>query len=52
MVMVKFACRKIIEIPAITIGAISKNIISYQTGGFMKGTQELNLNKEINKFSM
>ena len=35
---------------AIGIGAISKNIISYPTGGGMKGTQELNLNKKINKF--
>ena len=32
---------------AIGIGAISKKIISYPTGGCMKGTQELTLNKEI-----
>ena len=35
---------------AIGIGAISKKVISYPTGGCMKGTQELTLNKEINKF--
>ena len=35
---------------AISIGAISKKVISYPTGGCMKGTQELTLNKEINKF--
>ncbi len=32
---------------AILIGAISKKVISYPTGGCMKGTQELTLNKEI-----
>ena len=31
------------------IGAISKKVISYPTGGCMKGTQELTLNKGINK---
>ena len=31
---------------AIVIGAISKKVISYPTGGCMKGTQELTLNKE------
>ena len=35
---------------AIGIGAISKKFISYPTGGCMKGTQELTLNKSINKF--
>jgi len=35
---------------AIGIGAISKKVISYPTGGCMKGTQELTLNKSINKF--
>jgi len=35
---------------AIGIGAISKKLISYPTGGCMKGTQELTLNKRINKF--
>ena len=32
---------------AIVIGAISKKVISYPTGGCMKGTQELTLNKGI-----
>ena len=35
---------------AIGIGAISKKVISYPTGGCMKGTQELTLNKVIKKF--
>ena len=35
---------------AIGIGAISKKVISYPTGGCMKGTQEMTLNKGINKF--
>jgi len=35
---------------AIGIGAISKKVISYPTGGCMKGTQELTLNKGIKKF--
>ena len=35
---------------AISIGAISKKVISYPTEGCMNGTQELTLNKEINKF--
>ena len=30
---------------AIGIGAISKKVISYPTGGCMKGTQELTVNK-------
>ena len=32
---------------AISIGAISKKVISYPTGGCMKGAQELTLNKGI-----
>ena len=39
-----------IGVIAIGIGAISKKVISYPTGGCMKGTQELTLNKGINKF--
>ena len=35
---------------AISIGAISKKVISYPTGGCMKGTQELTLNNKIKKF--
>ena len=35
---------------AIGIGAISKKVISHPTGGCMIGTQELTLNKGINKF--
>ena len=35
---------------AISIGAISKKVISYPTGGCMKGNQELTLNKGTNKF--
>ena len=35
---------------AIGIGTISKKVISYPTGGCMKGNQELTLNKGINKF--
>ena len=35
---------------AIGIGAISKKVISYPTGGCMKGNQELTSNKGINKF--
>ena len=34
---------------AISIGAISKKVISYPTGECMKGNQELTLNKSINK---
>ena len=40
----------VIGLLAIGIGAISKKVISYPTGGCMKGTQELTLNKGINKF--
>ena len=36
-----------IGVIAIVIGAISKKVISYPTGGCMKGTLELTLNKEI-----
>ena len=39
-----------IGIIAICIGAISKKVISYPTGGCMKGTQELTLNNNIKKF--
>ena len=35
---------------AISIGAISKKVISYPTGECMKVNQELTLNKGINKF--
>ena len=35
---------------AIGIGLISKKVISYPTGGCVKGTQELTLNKGINTF--
>ena len=35
---------------AIGIGAISKKVISYPTGGCMKDNQELTLNKGIYKF--
>jgi len=39
-----------ISLIAIGIGAISKKVISYPTGGCMNGTQELSLNERINKF--
>ena len=39
-----------ISLIAICIGAISKKVISYPTGGCMKGTQELTFNKGINNF--
>ena len=35
---------------AIGIGAISKKVISFPTGDCMKGTQELTLNKGMQKF--
>mgnify|MGYP000129607079 CR=1 FL=1 len=38
-----------IGVIALSIGVISKKVISYPTGGCMKGTQELKLNKEIKK---
>ena len=34
---------------AIGIGAISKKVINYPTGGCMKGNQELTLNNVLNK---
>ena len=34
---------------AISIGAISKKVISYPTGSCLKGNQELTLNKEMNE---
>ena len=39
-----------IGIVAFTIGLISKKVISYPTGGCMKGAQDLTFNKEINKY--
>ena len=38
-----------IGVIAISIGAISKKVISYPKGGCMKGIQELTLNGEIKK---
>ena len=38
-----------IGIVAISIGAISKKVISYPAGGCMKGAQEMTFNKGINK---
>ena len=35
---------------AISIGAISKKVISYPAGGCMKGAQELTFKKEINNY--
>ena len=40
----------VIVIVAIGIGAISKKVISYPTGGCIKGNQELTLNIVIDKF--
>ena len=37
-----------IGIVAISIGAISKKIISYPVGGCMKGVQEITFNEVIN----
>ena len=37
----------IIGLIAISVGAISKKIISYPTGGCIKGTQELTFNEGI-----
>ena len=37
-----------IGIIAIGIGAISKKVISYPTGGCIKSAQEMNFNKEKN----
>ena len=39
-----------IGIVAISVGAISKKVISYPAGGCMKGTHELTLKKEINNY--
>jgi len=39
-----------IGILAISIGAISKKVISYPSGGCMKGAQELTFKKEINNY--
>ena len=39
-----------IGIVAIGIGAISKKVISYPTGGCMKGAQEITLNEGINNY--
>ena len=39
-----------IGIVAIVIGGISKKVISYPTGGCMKGAQEITFNKEINNY--
>ncbi len=39
-----------IGIVAISIGLISKKVISYPAGGCMEGTHELTFNKEINKY--
>ena len=40
----------IIGIAAISIGAISKKVISYPAGGCMKGAQELTFKIEINDY--
>ena len=42
----------VLGVLAIGIGAISNKVISYPTGGCIKGNQELTLNKGINKFSI
>tara|TARA_Y100000589_G_scaffold190669_1_gene180625 strand:- start:391 stop:564 length:174 start_codon:yes stop_codon:yes gene_type:complete len=39
-----------ISVIAIVIGAISKKVISYPTGGCIKGAQELTLNLERKNF--
>ena len=39
-----------IGILAISIGAISKKVISYPAGGCMKGAQELTFKKRINNY--
>ena len=39
-----------ISLIAIGVGAISKKVTSYPTGGCMKDNQELTLNKGMNKF--
>ena len=40
----------VIGIFAISIGLISKKVISYPSGKCMKGSQELTFKKEINKY--
>ncbi len=50
-----FACKRSkvifgIVILAISIGAISKKVISYPAGGWVKGAQELTFKKEINNY--
>ena len=39
----------VVGIVAISIGAISKKVISYPAGACMKGSQEMTFNKEIKK---
>ena len=39
-----------IGIVAISIGAISKKVISYPAGGCMKGVQEMTFKKEMNNY--
>ena len=39
-----------IGILAISIGAISKKVITYPAGGCMKGAQEFTFKKEINNY--
>ena len=39
-----------ISIVAISIGTISKKVISYPTGGCLKGAQELTLKQELKDF--
>ena len=39
-----------ISILAISIGTISKKVISYPTGGCLKGAQELTLKQELKDF--
>ena len=41
-----------IGIVAISIGLISKKVISYPAGGCMEGTNELTFIKGINKYSI
>ena len=39
-----------IGILTISIGEISKKVISYPAGGYIKGSQELTFKKEINNY--
>ena len=39
-----------IGLVAISIGVISKKVISYPAGGCMKGAQKLTFKNEINKY--